>query len=172
MRTGRSLTVCRGSPCRGGRPPSGGSPCQGCLLLGGLLARGVPPSGGSPCQGVPPSGGVSLPGGASFWGASVDRITDTSKNITLATTSLRLVKIECFHWDTCINKSKYPIGALRGHSMVLRFKYMNKWLEIHSTCIWLNNQGPVWPKVLNLCVDCCPHLKRSQINESEYLCAI
>ena len=98
----------------------GGSPCwrvslPGVSLPGGLLARGFSLPGGSPCQGVsllggPPFWGVSLVGGGfpclggspCLAGASlpgvlpagdppVDRITDMSKNITLATTSLRPV---------------------------------------------------------------------------------
>ena len=88
MRTGRSLTVCcsvfptgggfslvpgGGSPwSRGG----GGSPWSGGVLLG-------PGGGGSPW-----SGGVF-----SREPPPVNRITDTCKNITLATTSLRPVKI-------------------------------------------------------------------------------
>ena len=51
-----------------------------CLVQGGFSLPG-----GSPCP-----GGFSLPGEP----PPVDRITDTCKNITLATTSLRPVKIE------------------------------------------------------------------------------
>ena len=93
MRTGRSLTVCGG----GGElvPPSGGDGGGGCLLPGG-----VPPSRGCLLPGGCPSGGCLLPGGLLPGGGipacteadpPVDRITDTSKNITLATTSLRQV---------------------------------------------------------------------------------
>ena len=83
MRTGRSLTVYRSLLPEGG----------GCLL-GGCLLR---------VWGVCSQGGCLLPG-VSAWGESmvsqhalrqtpaVNRITDTSKNITLATTSLRPVK--------------------------------------------------------------------------------
>ena len=68
MRTGRSLTVCRG----GGVPPSG----RGCPRLGGLLPRGVPPSWGVSFPrgclflgGLPPRGGGFLSqGDASFQG--------------------------------------------------------------------------------------------------------
>ena len=93
--------------------PAGGSPCPG-----GLPAReGVSLPMGSPYQGEGlPARGVSLPGGFSLPGGSpypegvspcqgglpaegspcrrppMDRITDTCKNITLATTSLRPVK--------------------------------------------------------------------------------
>ena len=93
MRTGRSLTVC----------------CS--LLPGGVLLGlgGVSlPGGGSPCQvGVSAwSGGVSLPGGVSAWSQGgpletppVYRITDTCKNITLATTSLRPVIIPLIECD-------------------------------------------------------------------------
>ena len=100
MRTGRSLTVC----CS--LLPGGGGCLSGlggvCLVWGGLsLVRGgspwsggvLPGPGGSPWSGgvLPGPGGV-LPGP---WGFSVDppvnRITDTCKNITLATTSLRPV---------------------------------------------------------------------------------
>ena len=100
-----------GSPCQ-----EGGSPCQGGLLArgspcwGGLLAGGPPCQGGSPCQGwgSPCQGwGSPCQGWGSpcqGWGSPcrgfslpetspVDRITDTSKNITLATTSLRPVII-------------------------------------------------------------------------------
>ena len=70
---------------RGGSPWSGGVPGPGRVLLGlGVV--------------VPGPGGVSLvPGGLPGWGGSpetppVERITDTCKNITLATTSLRPVK--------------------------------------------------------------------------------
>ena len=59
MRTGRSLTVCRG---------------------GGVCFPGVPSSGG--VGGIPACTEADPP---------VNRITDTSKNITLATTSLRPV---------------------------------------------------------------------------------
>ena len=120
MRTGRSLTVCcsrlpggvvlparmGGSPCWGGStcqgvlPARGGSPCQRGGLSGwGVLLgpRGVLPAGGvlpprwgwgSPCR----VGGLCLvPGGGSPETPPVNRITDTCKNITLATTSLRPV---------------------------------------------------------------------------------
>ena len=71
MRTGRSLTVCRGggfslapggSPCRGSLPAPGGlpalgSPCRGVFSLPGGVSpyRGVSiPGGGSPCRRPPP----------------------------------------------------------------------------------------------------------------------
>ena len=97
----------RCSPCKGGSPwgggvllELGGFPCQGGLLSGRSPCWGGLLAGGSPCQGVScqgglPAGGVSLPGGFSLLEtpSPVDRITDTSKNITLATTSLRPVII-------------------------------------------------------------------------------
>ena len=118
IRTGRSLTVCQslllgeGSSFWGGTSPSGGALLPGGLLLGGLIPGG-PTSGGSPSGGVSlgglflggspsrgspsrgaPSGRCLLLGDASFWETPpVDRITDTSKNITLASTSLRPVTI-------------------------------------------------------------------------------
>ena len=96
----------------GGCLLAGGLLPRGCLLggvsfsgEGGLLGGGVSLAGGSPWQGCL-LGGVSFPGGASLGGLlhrgggspsggwvslrqtpPVDRITDTSKNITLATTS-------------------------------------------------------------------------------------
>ena len=108
-----------GPPCQGGLPAGGlslpgglpalgaslpgGSPCQGVSLLGVSLPGGLPAWGVSPCQGDGslPAGGSPCPVGASLLvgGFSlpetpppVDRITDTCKNITLATTSLRPVK--------------------------------------------------------------------------------
>ena len=100
---------CRGdgSPCRGGLPVPGGSPWSG---RGVLLARGVLPAGGSAWSGgFSPGpggsawsqggfslvrGGVCLVPGGVLWRPPVNRITDTCKNITFATTSLRPVKIK------------------------------------------------------------------------------
>ena len=65
----------------GGLFGPGGSPWSGGVLLG--------PGGGSPWS----RGGLPGPGGALRRPPPVDRITDTCKNITLATTSLRPVKI-------------------------------------------------------------------------------
>ena len=94
MRTGRSLTV-----CRGGFSWQAGFCLPGVLPAGGVLpARGVSLPGGSPCRGVLPAGGFSLPeGGLPAGGVCLrhaphfNRITDTSENITLVTTSLRPV---------------------------------------------------------------------------------
>ena len=117
MRTGRSLTVCRGGGLIMGGCASflGGLPAGGAPLGGeGLLARGVSLPGGvsllggllqeGGTEGAFFQGGLLAGGGASFWrwGASflggtpsgdppVNRITHTIKNITLATTSLRPV---------------------------------------------------------------------------------
>ena len=109
MRTGRSLTVCCSLLPRGGvlLGPGGISLVRGeggvCLVWGGLPGPGWGGSpwsrGGSPCRGG--VGGVCLvwggwwclpgPGGDSPETPPVYRITDTCKNITLATTSLRPV---------------------------------------------------------------------------------
>ena len=84
MRTGRSLAVCCSLLPRGGVSLPGGFS----LVWGGLLG----PGGGFS---LVPGGGVSLVpgrgGGGSPETPPVDRITDTCKNITLATTSLRPV---------------------------------------------------------------------------------
>ena len=77
MRTGHSLTVCRGvSAPEWGSCPGGLSGPGGCLLWGdgGIAAC-------TEADTFPPTPPL------------VDRITDTSKNITLATTSLRPVII-------------------------------------------------------------------------------
>ena len=76
MRTGRSLTVCR-SLLPGGGCLLGGVCSGGCLLLG----EGVSALGG----GIPPCTEADTP--------PVNRMTDRCKNITLATTSLRPVKM-------------------------------------------------------------------------------
>ena len=108
MRSGRSLTV-RRSLLPGGVSLAGGSPWQGGLLgggllgrgiswQGGLLGRGVSLAGGSPWQGGLLIRGVSLAGGwypSMRWGRPPCGQTDTSKNITLATTSLRSVINSC-----------------------------------------------------------------------------
>ena len=101
MRTGRSLTVCCSLLPRGGVCLPGGFSLPGGVSAwsGGVLpARGCLPGpggvsawsrGGSPCR-----GGVCLvPGGSPEPPPPVDRITDTCKSITLATTSLRPVII-------------------------------------------------------------------------------
>ena len=83
----------------GGVSAPGGFVCSGggCLLPGGVLPGGVLP-GGVLLEGL--LLGVSALGGVCSWGVSkhalrqtppLNRITDTSKNITLATTSLRPV---------------------------------------------------------------------------------
>ena len=77
MQTGRSLTIWRG-----------GSPCLGVSLPGRVL-----PAGGFSLLGVSLPGG--LLGGEGFSlleTPPVNRMTDTCKNITLATTSLRPVR--------------------------------------------------------------------------------
>ena len=68
--------------------PRGGSPWSGGVLLGpgGVL---LGPGGFS----LVPGGGLPGRGGSPETPPPVDRITDTCKNITLATTSLRPVKM-------------------------------------------------------------------------------
>ena len=118
MRTGRSLTVCwillsggggcllQGVSAPGGSAPgvSVGGVCFGGCLLWGCLFRGHVCSQGGVCYWRGVCGGVSAPGGCGIPACTeadtppVDRITDTSKNITLATTSLRLVKNTSSHY--------------------------------------------------------------------------
>ena len=119
MRTGRSLTVCCSLLPGGVLPAGGGSPCQGGLPgLGGFLpdlGGGLPGPGGV-CLvrgGLPGLGGLPGPGevclvwgvclvrggGGSLETPPVNRITDTCKNITLATTSLRPVKMTNYRLD-------------------------------------------------------------------------
>ena len=107
MRTGRSLTVCcsllpgGGGVCLvpGGSAWSGGGfslvwgvlPGPGGVLPGPggfSLVRGVLPGPGGVCLGL---GGSPWSGGFSGDPPLINRITDTCKNITLATTSLRPV---------------------------------------------------------------------------------
>ena len=114
MRTGRSLTVCCSLLSRGGVFSLvwgvclvwGGSPWSWGFLLGpggSAWSRGVLPAWGClPSQGGFSLGGFSLvrgvlpaSGGLSRDPPPVNRITDTCKNIALATTSLRLVIMFC-----------------------------------------------------------------------------
>ena len=86
MRTGRSLTVCCSVlPGGGGSPWSRGG--------GGVL----PGPGGGVLLG--PKGGSAWSRGGSPETPPVNRITDTCKNITLATTSLRPVKKTPRFWN-------------------------------------------------------------------------
>ena len=82
--------------------PLGVSLAGGASLVGGPPSWGVPPSVGSPSQGVYLARGCLLLGGSPWWGVegipacpeadpTVNRITHSCKNITLATTSLRQV---------------------------------------------------------------------------------
>ena len=99
-----------GSAYSGGVLPGGGGlPVRGGSAYSGGRGGGSAWSG----EGLPVSGGFSLlggglpgpGGGGSAWSRGgparrtppVDRITDTCKTITLATTSLRPVKIYCLH---------------------------------------------------------------------------
>ena len=114
MRTGRSLTVCHRGVCSWGVCFWGGglllgvcSRGVGVSALGGVVcslgvsAPGRVCSGGCLLLGGVCSQGVLLPGVVSQHALrqtpSVDRITDTSKNITLATTSLRPVIMFLFN---------------------------------------------------------------------------
>ena len=112
MRTGRSLTVCRSLLPGGCVLPFGGA-SQGCVCFPGgacFLGERVLPGGCVLPRGVCASWVCVLPRGVCFWGVCaswgvvsqhalrqtpppVYRITDTSKNITLAPTSLRPVNI-------------------------------------------------------------------------------
>ena len=129
-----------GGVCSWGDVCSGGvSAPGGCLFLGGVFSRGsgVCSRGSGVCSGG--WGWVSAPGGVCSQGVSasrgcgipacteadtppVNRITDTSKNITLATTSLRPVKITmyflcnlffsliCYHFPLRCTPCKIGIG--------------------------------------------------------------
>ena len=149
MRTGRSLTVCcsllpggvclvgggclpgpGGSPCLVG---GGGSPCQvpGGCLPGGGWGWGLPAwsGGGSPCQ----VGGVVL----SAWSGGVlpdwrsppvNRITHTCTNITLATTSLRPVKV---------SEQNHPAGSSRDSTLYTRIGHSCKYSVSDNGCQWV-----------------------------------
>ena len=115
MCTGRSLTVCRSLLPRGG-----GSVCsQGGVCSGGMSARGCPAPGGvsalggwGVCSegGSAPRGGCGIPAHTEPDPSPVNRITDTSKNLTLATTSLRLVKITI---SSCFQGYQYTHSSLK-----------------------------------------------------------
>ena len=110
MRTGRSLTVCCCSS-RGGvlLGPGGGGGLPGRGGGGGfsLVQEGVVCLVRGGFSLVP--GGFSLvPGGGVLWrppSPPVNRITDTCKNITLVTTSLRPVKMSQKVKSKIIDKS-------------------------------------------------------------------
>ena len=116
MRTGRSLTVCRSLlPGRCVSVPGGGVWSPGrCLILVGVWSGVSVPRGGGVCPGeacLPPGGCLLLGVRVCLWGVvvsqhalrqtpppPVNRMTNTSKNITLATTSLRPIKtVNCGH---------------------------------------------------------------------------
>ena len=81
----------------GGRcllPAGVSAPGWGCLLWGVSTSGGVSSRGTSAPGGWCLLGGGGIPACTEADTPPVDRITDTSKNITLATTSLRPVKID------------------------------------------------------------------------------
>ena len=86
-----------GSPCWGGLPGPGG---------GGVSAwSGRLPGGGGGC--------LPGPGGVLWRPLPVNRITDTCKNITLATTSLRPVKINISHNKLPLQNKNQNVATLR-----------------------------------------------------------
>ena len=151
MRTGRSLTVCCCSVLTGG---GGGAWSGGVLLAPGGWDWGAWSQGG----GAWSRGGVLLgPGGVLQRPPPVNRITDTCKNITLATTSLRPVKIQPYHmfhgpnhnlpesvrnWHFCFTKSmknqlncwrtvlKDHVSRIHGKSITMTNRVIR--LEPHS----------------------------------------
>ena len=120
MRTGRSLTVCRGLLPGGGGVPEGGV----CVLGGvGCVPRGC-------AIGVGVWGGVCARGGCArgwwwwypsmHWGRRlppVNRMTNSSKNITLATTSLRPVIV---YWSL---KLRACIPWIQDHLKLLNIRH-------------------------------------------------
>ena len=128
MRTGHSLTAWReGGLLAGGSPCHGGSPCRGVLLawgspcwVGGLPAGwgvslpGGLPIGGSPYQGGSLVGGSPCQGGSPCWRPPVNRMTDTCKNITLATTLLRPVIINLYIFSCASAKAERSLSSLYG----------------------------------------------------------
>ena len=133
--------------------PGGGCLLQGlCLLqgrvsiLGGCLLQGGVSSQGGVC-----SGGCLLQGcllwGVSASGGGMDRITDTSKNIPLAITSLRPVTMRLWtlqnnflpvfcnflsasiHCILCLGKNADTGIHHKRQKISIRFKLYIKWIE-------------------------------------------
>ena len=104
---------------RGVSAPGGSAPRGGGSLQGGVCSLAVFPSGAGIC-----SRGCLLLGGwypSMHWGRQppVNRITDTSKNITLATTSLRPVISKIYillnQPESCSGSlDQFPILLLNG----------------------------------------------------------
>ena len=163
MPTGRSLTVC----CR--LLPGGGV----CLVPGGVLPDGgvLPGPGGSAWSqggfclvraGVSAwsQGGVCLvPGGGSLETPPVNRITDTCKNITLATTSLRPVMNLSLNVEVHLSVNIMNFGLkvevhLNVNILIINFKeavylhvnIVNLSLQLYyllfheNSCLWRNCQ--------------------------------
>ena len=93
--------VCSQGVCSWGSAP-GGVCSRGCLLLGDVCSQGCVCSWGGLCSGgCACSQLMSAPGGCGIPACTeadtpppMNRMTNSSKNITLATTSLRPVKME------------------------------------------------------------------------------
>ena len=140
MRTGRSLTAYRSLlPGGGGVSARGGV----CSQEGGVCSGGV-------CSGGCLLGGVVVSQHALRQTPPVNRITDTSKNITLATTSLRPVKTTNitqnfrfrFHFSSvngcygCLH-CLIPIPIELGFIVILRSEYRGPRLMYRFRCRWV-----------------------------------
>ena len=150
MRTGRSLTECRSLL------PGGGCLLRGVSASGGCASGGLCSQGGGVCSGVGSPPGGSYP--SMHWGRPppVNRITDTSKNITLATTSLRPVKIylsSSWSLNTQHESERVWTGMLSQVYLFWRYyvltavKLVNKPNEIYDNNLNLNCVTPCVLKV-------------------------
>ena len=110
-----------------------------CLVPGG----GVCLVGGSPCQ-----GGLTGPGGACPETPSppVNRITDTCKNITLATTSLRPVINNGCYITVTVNSCSTSTIILKTRN--IRKKLPLFWYRLCLFCPYLQIVAPTGPSGL------------------------
>ena len=122
MRTGRSLIVCRrllpgeGYLLWGGSAPGGVCSREG-VCLGGCLLRGVSAMGGvclSACWDTTPRADTP----------PVNRMTNRCKNITLATTSLRSVKIIYNNFSSTRKNTGWETGKKNGPTTYSFYKIL------------------------------------------------
>ena len=151
-----------------GRSAWGGSPCWWgvCLVQGGvcLVPGGSAWSGGVSAwsQGYLPGLGGCLPGpgGSLETPPPVDRITDTCKNITLATTSLRPVKIWSQQTASIICLILFLIE--NNYANLSRFWVWNPFCRI-SEVTRPPSAAQFWP---NVCAQVCFDNNRTKLKTS------